>query len=264
MQEYEARATENGGEELALVKHKRMPVVAATAQATAQGTKFSHRPSSGFRTDTFDAWSQHGMRTLALTAKTSPRAATAGAAPGSIAVSTSLLKHAVPAAAAVVEAAICHLMRLIANICELVPSILVTAPYDTERGDFGSIAVNSPSINGVQLLCDDDLLPKLLDFFEAALQYRSAALHAAGILLKMQGVSMMEADIAMRIQGLLMQICRRYFPKIMKSELHEFVCIAPRCLPSLPSPAELHQLVGVAYENIDLAIQQLQSGRGEE
>ena len=102
----------------------------------------------------------------------------------------------------------------------------------------------------------------MLDFFDAAVQYRSAALHAAAVLLKLQGISMMEADTALRIQGTLMSICRRYFPRIMKSELHEFVCVAPRCVPSIPSPAELHQLVGVAYEHIDEAIEQLQSGRG--
>jgi len=160
-EEYAPRTTETGDEELALIRHNRMPVRSATATAKGNAPKVSNRPSSGVRTDTFDAWSQHGMRALAFPAKIPTRPASAGAVSGSTATSTSLLKHAVPAAASVVEAAICHLMRLIANFCQLVPSILVTAPHDTERVDVGAHAEPPPSINGVQLLCDDAMLPKV-------------------------------------------------------------------------------------------------------
>ena len=148
-------------------------------------------------------------------------------------------------------------MRLISNFCELLPSIIVTAPYDTELVEVQGSAATPPSVNGAGLLCDDALLPKLLDFFQAVIQYRSAALHAASILLKMQGQSNLDPDISARIQELLLKICRRYFPKIMRSELGDFVCLAPRTLPSIASAAELHQLVGVAYEKIDIAIQQM-------
>lgn len=250
-EEYTARATEDGSEELNLTKSHKISI-----RSVAQSDlKISRRPSTAIRTDTFDSWNQHGMRTLTFSSDSSTS--------GSTVSSTSVLKHAIPAAAAVVEAAICQLMRLISNFGELLPSILLTAPYDTERVKHESRAT-PPSVNGVELLCDHMLLPKVLDFFEAALQYRSAALHAAAVLLKMQDRNMMDADIAARIQSLLLNICRRYFPKIMKNELHEFVCIAPRCLPNVPSTAELHQLVGVAYENIDLEIQKLLRGNSDQ
>jgi hypothetical protein len=247
-EEYASRTTEDGSEELYLTRSQKMSI-RSVAQS---GMKVSRRESTAIRSDTFDGWSQHGLRNLTFSATSS-----------SGLTSSSLLKHAVPSAAAVVEAAICQLMRLISNFGELLPSILLTAPYDTERVKHESRAT-PPSVNGVELLSDDVLLPKLLDFFEAAVQYRSAALHAAAVLLKMQDRSMMDADIALRIQSLLLNICRRYFPRIMKSELHEFVCIAPRCLASIPSAAELHQLVGVAYENIDSEVQNLLSGSGDQ
>ncbi len=216
--------------------------------------KFACRPSSGIRTDTFDSWSQHGLRTLTVPPSSMTADAPKRADP------LALLKRALPAIASVIEAAICQLMRLISNFAELLPSILLTAPHDTERVHFQSTAAIPPSVNGAALLCDPFLLPRLLDFFEASLQYRSAALHAASVLLRMQGQANMDADFALRIQVILLTICRRYFPRIMKSELQEFVCIAPRSLASIPSAIELHQLVGIAYENVDEAIQQLLGG----
>jgi hypothetical protein len=250
-EEFTARMTQDGSEELSLIKQQRTPVICVSRDS--RNSKVAPRPSSGIRTDTFDAWNQHGLRAPQIKAGASHSDASSG--------STSILTHTEPAATAVVEAAVCQLMRLISNFCELSPSILLTAPYDAERGQQQSIEAVPPSINGVCLLCDDILLPKLLDFFQAAIQYRSAALYAAAALLKMQGQSNLDADIAARIQILLLAISRRYFPKIMKSELHEFVCIAPRCLPSIPSAAELHHLVGVAYANIDPTIEQLLRGR---
>ena len=246
-EEYAARTTEDGSEELNLTKTQKISL-RSVAQS---GITFVRRPSTAIRTDTFDSWNQHGLRTLAIPA--------ASSSTGSFATSSSLLKHAVPTAAAVVEAAICQLMRLISNFGELLPSILLTAPFDPERVNIESRHATPPSVNGVELLCEQLLLPKLLDFFEVTLQFRSAALYAAAVLLKMQDRSIMDADIAARIQSLLLSICRRYFPKIMKSVLHEFVCIAPRCVASVPSSAELHQLVGVAYESIDSEIQKLLS-----
>lgn len=247
---YVGRMTEDGSEELSLSKTIRMPVFSV---ARGNGMKFARRQSMGMRTDTFDSWNQHGLRMVALPANL----ATADVVGGSAAAPSSLLTRAVPAAASVVEAAISQLMRLISNFCELLPSIIVTAPYDTELVEVQGSAATPPSVNGAGLLCDDALLPKLLDFFQAVIQYRSAALHAASILLKMQGQSNLDPDISARIQELLLKICRRYFPKIMRSELGDFVCLAPRTLPSIASAAELHQLVGVAYEKIDIAIQQM-------
>ncbi len=252
---YVSRTTHDGSEELSLTKTQRMPV---RAVAQGSGSAYARRPSSGIRTDTFDSC-QHGMRTLSL--HSPPLVpSSAGSVPVEPQAAASLLKHALPATAAVVEAAICQLMRLISNFGELLPSILVTAPFDTDRLAAATAAAPPPSINGTELLCHHQLLPKLLDFFEAAIQYRSAALHAASLLLRMQGQSMLDADVALRIQAVLLSICRRYFPRIMRSELHEFVCIAPRCVPSVPSAMELHQLVGVAYEGVDEAIQQLIGG----
>ena len=246
---YVGRTTEDGSEELSLSKTIRMPVHSVARDSSM---KFARRQSTGMRTDTFDSWNQHGLRTVALPANLAN-----GDVGGSGTAPTSLLTRAVPAAASVVEAAISQLMRLISNFCELQPSILVTAPYDTELVEVQGSAATPPSVDGAGLLCDDALLPKLLDFFQAVIQYRSAALHAASILLKMQGQSNLDPDISARIQELLMKICRRYFPKIMRSELGDFVCLAPRTLPSIASAAELHQLVGVAYEKIDIAIQQM-------
>jgi hypothetical protein len=96
------------------------------------------------------------------------------------------------------------------------------------------------------------------------LQYWSAALHAASQLLKMQGNSTLDPDVLARIQAILNRICRRYFPKIVKSKLHEFLCIAPRSVPTIPSASEQHWLVGVEYESVDQAIQQLLVGTGVE
>jgi hypothetical protein len=248
---YVSSVTQDGSEELSLTKSQRVPV---RSVAQESGIKFARRPSSGIRTDTFDSWNHHGLRTLNVP----PSTTTSNAPPRDDPVA--LLKHALPAIASVVEAAICQLMRLISNFAELLPSILVTAPHDTERADLQSTTATPPSVNGVAHLCSPLLLPKLLDFFDASLQYRGAALHAASVLLRMQGQANMDADIALRIQSILLTICRRYFPKIMKSELHEFVCIAPRSLASIPSAPELHQLVGIAYENVDEAIQQLLGG----
>ena len=254
---YTSRTTQDGSEELNLTKSQRVPT---RPVARGSAITFARRPTSGIRTDTFDSWSQHGMRSLLVPPGTAPQvpAADSGAS------ATSLLKHALPATASVVEAAICQLVRLISNFAELLPSILVTAPYDTERADVQAATTTPPSVNGMEHLCHDDVLSKLLDFFEASLQYRSAALHAASVLLKMQGNSALDPDVLARIQAILNSICRRYFPKIMKSELHEFVCVAPRSVPSIPSAAELHQLVGVAYESVDQAIQQLLAGTGVE
>ncbi len=254
---YVSRTTHDGSEELSLTKTQRMPV---RAVAQASGSTYARRPSSGIRTDTFDSWSQHGMRALSLHSPPLVSSSAGSVEPHAGSAAASLLKHALPATAAVVEAAICHLMRLISNFGELLPSILVTAPFDTDRVAASTAAAPPPSINGAELLCHHQLLPKLLDFFEASIQYRSAALHAASVLLRMQGQSMLDADVALRIQAILLSICRRYFPRIMRSELHEFVCIAPRCVPSVPSAMELHQLVGIAYEGVDEAIQQLIGG----
>jgi hypothetical protein len=81
------------------------------------------------------------MRSLVVPPTATPHVSDADSG----ASSTSLLKHALPATASVVEAAICHLVRLISNFGELLPSILVTAPNDAERADVQAASVTPPS-----------------------------------------------------------------------------------------------------------------------